>query len=270
MCGATHSWPHSPVFSFSSVPFRPSFSPFDSDPPTIPGVQSLLLGRNARDYPGPSAACKKKSKRRREREREREGDEAGREPVRRQQFFFFSFFRFHRRGFLEQAASRWTPPGFGNVSIRDSTGRWTEIPSRKERRRQSEREERGERAGSFCEQAVASILSPPLTVHRTTVNRREFEFKTDSAEIPDSAPSLCSRERLHPRPAGESQESLSHLRLSARLSLRVRCLVYPYVPLWLLNLNRFVLERMRISAAAFRDKVVVRGTASYPPRRSDI
>ena len=202
----------------SSSPF---FFSLRLGPTNDPTVQSLLPDRNARDYPGPSAACKKKRKNQRERERERRRRRGGaRACSEGSDFSFFLFFtgkdswnRLLRAG--PHRVSAMFQLGIPLVAEqRYQTGRRD-----KERARERAREGRGERAGSFCEQAVASILSPPLTVHRTTVNRREFEFKTDSAEIPDPAPSLCSRERLRPRPAGESQESFSHLRLTARASI---------------------------------------------------
>ena len=210
------------VFSFSSVPLRPSFSPFDSDPPTIPLSNPFCPTETRATIQGhPRRARKRGRTRERERERERRRRRGGaRACSEGSNFSFFLFFtgkdswnRLLRAG--PHRVSAMFQLGIPLVAEqRYQTGRRD-----KERARERAREGRGERAGSFCEQAVASILSPPLTVHRTTVNRREFEFKTDSAEIPDPAPSLCSRERLRPRPAGESQESFSHLRLTARASI---------------------------------------------------
>lgn len=94
------------IFSFPCALFR-RFSPLGLDPPT---TKSLFPGRNSRDDPGPSSTVVKEE----EREKERGAVKACPKAA-------ISFFRW--RGFLEQAASRWTPPGFGNVSIRDSTGR---------------------------------------------------------------------------------------------------------------------------------------------------
>lgn len=111
------------IFSFSSLLFR-RFSPFDSDPPT---TQSLFPGQKR--APRSRAVWNRKKERQtqgmRERERERKGEKGAARACPKAAISFF-----HRQRFLEQAASRWTPPGFGNVSIRDSTGRWTESGGR--------------------------------------------------------------------------------------------------------------------------------------------
>ena len=61
--------------------------------------------------------------------------------------------------------------------------------------KEREREGGREGGGSFCEHfedplSLSLFLSlQPFNRSPKTVNRREFEFKTDSTEIPDPAPS---------------------------------------------------------------------------------
>lgn len=122
VCGATHSCAAFPFFSFPS----PSFSPFFS----------LRLGPTNDPIPFPRQKRARRSRAAR-RGTERERREGGRErgPCPKTAISFF-----HRQGFLEQAASRWTPPGFGNVSIRDSAGRRTETRRLLDGERERERE----------------------------------------------------------------------------------------------------------------------------------
>lgn len=200
VCGATHSWPHSP----SSLSLSFFFAVF------LPSTQT-----HQRPNPFPPTETRDSVE-----EKEEEGDgEARRGEARACPKAAISFF--HRQGFLEQAASRWTPPGFGNVSIRDSTGRWTGIPKE---RRDGDREG----AGSFCEQALASILSPPLTVHR----RRLTDASSNLKLIP---PRFRTRHRRYAlesasiRASRVSLESVSHLRTCLREPIFEYVASYSYI-----------------------------------------